>query len=152
MTFYSEIFEIFLLKIADCDLLGNLTDEEIRVLCTKYLKIAVSKFRHCKKNLSKRNDEEQMFECTLSDLEMNIVASLMVIEWLNPYVTNRLNLSSFLADKDYKTYSQANHLKVLIELKEKLTKEVEQDIIDYTWDNFDIKNLGDALSDDNDYY
>lgn len=152
MTFYSEIFEIFLLKISDCDLLGNLTNEEIITLCTKYLKIAISKFRHCKKNLSKRNDDEQMFNCRLSDIEINIIASLMVIEWLNPYITNRLNLSSFLADKDYKTYSQANHLKVLIELKEKLTKEVEQDMIDYTWDKFDMRNLGDVLLDEDDYY
>ena len=144
MTFYSEIFDLFLLKIADSDLLQNLSDEDIMNLCNKYLKIAISEFSSCKNNLSNRSDEAQTFNIKLSDIEINILSSLMVIEWIRPYITNRMNLSSFLADKDYKTYSQANHLKVLIDLKNNLSDEVERNMIDYTWKNFDINNLGDC--------
>ncbi len=145
MTFYSEIFDSFLLKISDSDLLANLSDEEITTLCNKYLKIAIANFSNCKVDLSARNDYAQMFDIKLNDMEINILSSLMVLEWIRPYVTNRINLSSFLADKDYKTYSQANHLKVLIDLKNNISDEVERNMIDYTWKCFDISSLGDNI-------
>jgi len=106
-----------------------------------YLKSSIAHFTKCKKDLSKRNDDEQMFLIQLDELEIEILSSLMVIEWVRPYVTNRLNLSSFLGDSDFKTYSQANHLNSLIELQSKLENEIERLFMQYTWNEYDLTKL-----------
>lgn len=141
MTFYSEIFDYFLNKISDYDLLKNLDDNEIVKICNMYLKSSIAYFTKCKKDLSKRNDDEQIFLIKLDDLEIEILSSLMVIEWLRPYVNNRLNLSTILGDKDFKTFSQANHLKTLTELQDKLQNEIERLYMQYTWNDYDLTRL-----------
>lgn len=98
MTFYSEIFDYFFNKISDYDLLKNLEEKDILKLCNMYLKSSIAFFTKCKKDLSKRNDQEQMFLIELDQLEIEILASLMVIEWIKPYVNNRLNLSAILGE------------------------------------------------------
>lgn len=141
MTFYSEIFDFFFNKISDYDLLENLSDKEIIEMCNKYLKSAIAHFTSCKKDLSKRDDNEQMFLIALDELEIEILSNLMVVEWIRPYIANRLNLVSVLGDKDFKLFSQANQLKALIELKEKLQIETERLMMGYSWNNCDFGKL-----------
>lgn len=141
MTFYSEIFDYFFNKISDYDLLKNFEEKDILKLCNMYLKSSISFFTKCKKDLRKRNDSEQMFLIELDQLEIEILANLMVIEWLKPYVNNRLNLSSILGDKDFKIFSQANHLKTLSDLQDKLQNEIERLYMQYTWNDYDLSKL-----------
>lgn len=142
MTFYSEIFDYFLNKISDYDLLKNLENSEINKLCNMYLRSSIAHFTKCKKDLSKRDDNQQMFLISLDELEIEIISSLMVIEWLKPYINNRLNLSSFLGDSDFKTYSQANQLNSLVELQKKLQEDIERLLMEYSWDKFDLTKFG----------
>lgn len=142
MTFYSEIFDYFLNKISDYDLLKNLENSEINKLCNMYLRSSIAHFIKCKKDLSKRDDNQQMFLISLDELEIEIISSLMVIEWLKPYINNRLNLSSFLGDSDFKTYSQANQLNSLVELQKKLQEDIERLLMEYSWDKFDLTKFG----------
>lgn len=141
MTFYSEIFDFFVNKISDYDLLNNLDDKDIMKLFKMYLQSAISNFTKCKQDLTKRDDEQEMFLIELTGQEIEIISSLMVIEWIKPYITNKLNLSSFLGDSDFKFYSQANHLNSLVSLQSELQNEVERMIIDYSWDKFDFSSL-----------
>lgn len=141
MTFYSEIFDYFLNKISDYDLLKNFEEKDILKLCNMYLKSSIAFFTKCKKDLSKRNDQEQMFLIELDQLEIEILSSLMVIEWIKPYVNNRLNLSAILGDKDFKIFSQANHLKTLSDLQKSLQDEIERLYMQYTWNDYDLSKL-----------
>lgn len=140
MTFYSEIFDLFLSKITDLHLLENFTDEEINQICIKLLNSAVVNFNYCRISLEK-NDTQQMFYEQLSFEEKDMLSEYMVLEWIKPFVNNRLNLINILGDKEFKMFSQANHLKTLIELKEKLEVELERKKMRYSWKGFSFADL-----------
>lgn len=140
MTFYSEIFDLFLMKINDVPILENFTEEEINKGFIKLLNSAVVNFHYCKNSLEK-NDTQQMFYERLTLEEIDILAELMVIEWLKPFVNDRLNIVSVLGDKEVKMFSQANHLKTLLELKQMSETEVERKKMRYSWNNVSFSDL-----------
>lgn len=133
MTNYSEIFDMFLTKISDLDLFRNLNNTELESLMIKYLNLACANFDYCKKNLNKKEDSSQLFFISLDMKEIDILSDLMVLEWIKPYVFNRLNLSSFLGDKEFKIFSQANHTKSLLDLKKATEEEIERKKMKYSW-------------------
>lgn len=140
-TPYNRIYDRFINKITDYDLLG-LETENIMELCFKYLKSAISKFADCKADLSHRDDAQLCFLNELSEIEEEILSHLMVVEWLSPKILNITNLHQYLGDNDYKGFSQANHLKELQELKNNSQDEVERLTTRYTWSTKeDIKGL-----------
>lgn len=133
MTNYSEIFDMFLTKVSDLDLFRNLSDTELESLMVKYLNLACVNFDYCKKKLNEKDDNAQLFFTSLDMKEIDILSDLMVLEWIKPYVFNRLNLSSFLGDKEFKIFSQANHTKSLLELKKMTEEQVERKKMQYSW-------------------
>lgn len=139
-TSYEEIFDRFIGKITDHQFL-SLPEEDINELCIKYLKSAITKFTKCKKDLTDRNDVVQVFNFELDEIEQEILATLMVVEWLTPQVYNILNTRQFLGDKDYKFYSQANHLKELTNLRDSMIEESERAITSYTWKQDEMEDL-----------
>ena len=131
-TSYKEIYDIFVNKITDFNFL-NLLPDDIEELCLKYLKSAITKFIKCKKDLSERSDILQVFYIELDDIEKEILGTMMVVEWLTPQVYNIMNTKQFLGDKEYKYYSQANHLDKLIKLRDTSIEDGERLIILYTY-------------------
>ena len=83
MTSYEKIYDRFLQKITDYKML-DLMDTEIRQECAKWLSSAIAKFRRCKNDLSQRDDELETFTVELLDVEIEILSTLMVSEWLAP--------------------------------------------------------------------
>lgn len=142
MTEYSEIYNSFFNKITDYDLFKNLNETEILSLFEEYMNSAISHFVECKKDLFKKDNGAKMFLVKLDNLEIEIISSLMVVEWLKPMITNTLNLKPFLTDKDYKTYSQANHLKALKEIQSNIQNDIERMMQEYGWRCFDYTKLG----------
>ena len=67
-----------------------------------------------------------MFNQDLGDEAEEIVASLMVIEWLKPQTYNLEILKQSMGNKDFSLTSQANHLKALSELYKITRKEINQ--------------------------
>lgn len=58
-----------------------------------------------------------VFNRKLTSQEVDILATGMVVEWLSPKINNIELLKQNLSSKDYQFYSQANHLKELMDLK-----------------------------------
>lgn len=98
MTSYDEIFERFSQKITDFKLL-ELSDLEIHDMVKGWMLSAIPKFRRCKNDLSKRDDEIEEFSSDLLDIEKEILAELMVGEWLEPQLNSVLYTSQFLEAK-----------------------------------------------------
>lgn len=139
-TPYQEIYEIFLTKIQDQEFL-NLPDDDIEEFCLKYLRSATTKFKKCKQDLSDRDDNVLQFNISLLEEEKEILAILMMEQWISPQVYNIMNLKQFMGDREFRYYSQANHIDKLIELKESLKDDGEREVTNYTYEQFDLSEL-----------
>lgn len=139
MTPYSNVYKRFLRKITDYRL-GELSNEDVEDVMNGYLDGAISSFTKCEKDLRNRDDKKQVFYEDLTDMEQEILAKSLVVEWIEPQINSIMNLQPILNDHDFKTYSQANFLKVKLELKDDLQNEIDNLMIDYTYDIGDIEN------------
>lgn len=96
-----------------------MTDVEIQDIIDAYRFSAGTKFKQCNK-ISYRDDNLRQYNQTLTDEEVEILANLMVLEWLKPRINSIELLKQTMSSKDYSMFSQANHLDTLIKLKKRL--------------------------------
>lgn len=141
MTLYTEIFGLFVNKINDHQLI-SLDETKVEEICCMYLKSAITKFKKCRTSL-KRDDEAMVFLHTLTDDEKEILANLLIVEWLTPKIQNTTNLKQYMGDSDFKFFSQANHLDALNRIRSTAIEEADGLIQSYCWD--DDESLGELI-------
>jgi len=142
-TPYSEVFDLFLASIQDYRInrLYEKSVEDMENYLMSFLIKAITNFRKCKTDLEDRDDENKVFNQTLSTDEKVILSNLMIVEWLTKEVNDILSLKNFLQDTDFKTYSQANNLKEKRELLTTMKEMVDKQIVQYSYNNFDWSKL-----------
>jgi len=142
-TPYSEVFDLFLVSIQDYRInrLYEKSVEDMENYLMSFLIKAITNFRKCKTDLEDRDDENRIFNQTLSTDEKVILSNLMIVEWLTKEVNDILSLRNFLQDTDFKTYSQANNLKEKRELLTTMKEMVDKQIVQYSYNNFDWSKL-----------
>ena len=132
MTSYETIYERCLAKIED-PTLAMLPEEDLENMLYGYLKSAIAKHRKCKSDLSDRNEELKQFNSDLSDLEIEILAILMVREWIGQQLHSvTLTLQTF-SGKETNFFSQSAHMKELKALDDALRLEAQQLSRDFTY-------------------
>ena len=132
MTSYETIYNRALSKIED-PMLIQLPEEDFENMLHGWLTSAIAKHRKCTHDLSDRDDELRQFNVDLTDIEQEILAILMVREWLAPQLNSVTLTSQVFGGKEEKFYAQANHLSELRELDERLRLEAQQLSRDYTY-------------------
>lgn len=130
-TQYSVIDNSFLNKITDGYLI-SIKDGLLQDLIDGYRKAAISKFKQCTK-LEDRDDSTRLFAQDLTDEEIEIVANLMVLEWLRGKINSVEVLRQKMSTKDYKIFSQSRHLDSLLALRRSTMSEVDALIVSYTY-------------------
>jgi hypothetical protein len=115
MTSFQEVYDYFLSKITTYNEYINLTQEELEVELNQLLKVSLSECVSFKDISADYILNE--FNRDLTDLEMNIISYNMVVHYLSPKINNIEILKQSLSSKDYEIYSQANHLKELMNLR-----------------------------------
>lgn len=138
-TPYEIVDNSFLNKITD-DILLSLLPEDIESLLDKYRVSASIKFKQCKK-LGDKDNDLRVFNQDLTDEEVEILSNLMVLEWLKPQINSIELLKQSLTTKDYKFYSQANHLETLQKLRSETQSEINKLIVSYTYSTNTLNNL-----------
>ena len=133
-TSYEEIYNLAANKITDPEI-ALLLPEDIEELFHGYLISAIPKFRKCKNDLSNRDDELRQFNVDLLDVEKEILAILVVREWLQPQLYSALLTKQVFSDKEQKYYSQSSHLSELRALDETLNIDAHNFSRDYTYGN-----------------
>lgn len=133
-TPYSEIYERAASKIED-PTLALLSEEDLEDMFHGWLMSAISQFRKCKNDLSNRDEENKQFNIDLLDVEKEILAILIVKQWLAPQLSSVLLTKQIFSDKDAKFYSQSQHLTELMALDERLKLEAQKLSRDYTYDS-----------------
>jgi K+-transporting ATPase c subunit len=107
----------------------------------RYLKNSIPRFKRCKQNLSERDDIIGQFNMALSDEEILILGTQMVVEYLNPKVSSLDLIKRSMSNRDFQMTSQAAHLKQIMDLRKMKQEDVQQLIRDYTYNNSDLSGL-----------
>ena len=131
-TPYETIYDRTLAKIQDFEL-AAMPELDLEDMLHGWLLSAISKFRQCKSDLSDRDEKLKVFNNDLDDMEIEILAIMMVREWLAPRLTSVLTVSQFFSDSDQKFYSQAAHLSELQALDNRLKIEAQKLSRDYSY-------------------
>jgi len=139
-TPFQSVYDSFLMKVEDYSFL-NLTQEDLESDLENYLNISSAKFRVCKKDLSDKNLTTKEFNVDLSIMEIEILSSLMVVEYLKPQITTSNLLKQKMTDKDFKIYSQGNHLDQLMKLYKQMKHESQSLINDYSFYSNSLDDL-----------
>lgn len=132
MTQYSTLYNKCLSKIED-PTLAMLPEEDLEKMLHGYLVSAIAKHRKCEHDLSDRNEELKEFKSELSELEQEIIAILMVREWISQQLHSVTLTLQVFSGKESKYYSQSAHMAELRELDERLKLEAQHLSRDYTY-------------------
>ena len=132
MTLYSTIYSRCLSKLEDPTLL-QLPDEDLETMLHDYMMSAIAKHRQCEHDLSDRDDELKQFNSDLSDLEIEILAILMLREYISVRLHSITNVLQVFSGKETKWYSQASHIAGLREIDDRLRLEAQQLSRDWTY-------------------
>lgn len=71
------------------------------------------------------------FTNNLTQLEIEILSNMMVLEWVKPYVLNSDYLEEKMASKDFQQFSKANMLGELRRLKKDIELDIDSLVIKY---------------------
>ena len=132
MTQYSTLYEKCLSKIED-PTLAMLPEEDLEEMLHGYLMSAIAKHRKCEHDLSDRDEELKQFNFDLSDLEIEILSILMVREWISQRLHSVTTVMQTFSGKETNFYSQAAHIKELVEMDNRLRLEAQQLSRDYSY-------------------
>jgi len=131
-TPYSNIYSRFLNKITDYSFLNQSTGE-MEEGFKSFMDSAIVHFRRCKKDLFDTDDTLEQFNEDLTPEEQEVIATLMIVEYLSPKLITADLLKQTVNSKDFKLYSQANHIKEIRELRNMIKKDASQMMMEYSY-------------------
>lgn len=121
-TTFETIIDKFLGKITD-DLYLEMTPEETIQDAKQFLLDAIPYFEFPRFALYDYNDELEQYNIELTAEEINILAILMKIAWLNRQIDSVEVTRMKYSGSDFKFTSQANHLSKLLQSKAEAVRE-----------------------------
>jgi hypothetical protein len=134
MTSYETVYNRFFQKCTDYEL-PNLPDDELEAMLHGWLLSSIAKFRKCESDLTQRDDELRTFLVDLLNEEIEILALLMTVEWLEPTINSVLLTNMMVGGKEEKWFSQSSHLAELQALRDANRLEAKKLMRDYTYAN-----------------
>ena len=98
---------------------------------TGWLHSAVAKIGRIEQSSITFDDDTQTIAEDLSDIDIEIYALGMKVEWLTPIVDSKLNLAQMFGGKEEKFYSQSSHLSQLQSMLANDKTEIRKPVRDY---------------------
>lgn len=145
MTLMEELYDNFMSKISDYGFLSDtITQQDIEDELFGYFKTARTKFYRCKNSLEVVDDGtgELSFTVDLHPMEIEVLATLMLVEYIKPQLITSETLKQSLSDKDFKIYSQASQLREIRLLYNVLKSDASKLITEYTYLDLDLDGDG----------
>ena len=133
-TRFTEVYQAFLSKITD-DMYMELTPEDTYKILKELLMSALPKFEFPKQSLDYQKKQMQGFDENgdpakelafvnkLTNEEINIIATYMIVEWLGQQLASVENIRMKYSGSDFKFTSQANHMQKILQLKKDYERE-----------------------------
>ncbi|MCI2852771.1 MULTISPECIES: hypothetical protein [Staphylococcus] len=132
MTEFTLIYDKFLSKLTDFSL-ARLDKDVLESDLQERLITALSDFAQLPEEKTEVDLNTKTFTNGLSVEEQNIIATLMVINYLDKYILSEDNMRILLNSKDYKQYSQAALLKELKATKSEYQSDVDAKLNSYSF-------------------
>lgn len=143
MTSYEAIYNRFARKITDYDIV-ELSEIDLEDMLLDYLHSSIAKFRKITSDLSLRDDTFRTFSVDLLDVEIEILACLMVVEWITPQLNSTQYTKQFFGGKDEKFFSQKNQIDGLRDMKKDMQLEAKKLRRDYVASNSNYLKRSDS--------
>lgn len=121
MTPFEKIYNTFFSKITD-DMYMELSKEETAALLSELLENSLHWFEFPRFNLYNYDMEKAQYNIFLTQEEINIIATYMIVEWLGQQLASIELVRMKYSGSDFKFTSQANHMHKL----QNLQKEYER--------------------------
>jgi len=121
MTSFETIYNTFLSKITD-DMYMELSKEETMPLLLELFENSLHWFEFPRFNLYDYDREIEEYNIDLTQEEINIIATYMIVEWIGQQLATVELIRMKYSGSDFKFTSQANHLHKL----QNLQKEYER--------------------------
>ena len=132
-TPYEKIYENLLPKFRDYDI-PIMSIDEVQDYLHDFLVPAIARFHVCRKDLNDRNDILERFNCELSDVEIEILSNYALLEYIDStYVRTPTLLKVSLSSNDFNSYSPANMLDKLMNMRNRYISENETLLSRYAW-------------------
>ena len=132
-TSYEKLYENLLPKFRSYEI-PLMSTEEVKDYLHDFLIPAISRFHVCRKDLNDRDDILQRFNADLSDIEVEILSNYLLIEYIDSeYVITPTLLKVQLPSTDFKSYSSANMLEKLMNMRKTYLSENETLLARYAW-------------------
>lgn len=131
MTSYEKVYGRFLARTTDFNL-AELDDYTLNEMLKNWLHSAIVKVR-TSSDLSKRDDDNEVFENDLTDLDIELLAMGMTLAWLDQTLNSTELTLQFIGGKEQKYYSQSAHISELRALRADTLREMQQL---YTYDTY----------------
>lgn len=115
-TTFDVIYNSFTSKITD-DMYMELTEAETNSMQKELLMNALHWFEFPRVNIYDFNEELEEYNILLSNEEINIISTYMVVEWFGYQIASVENTRMKYSGSDFKFTSQANHMQKLLQLQ-----------------------------------
>lgn len=124
MTSYDEIFSVFVVEIKSLDVFQGMSEETLSGIFKTYLNSSLASYMPKRLDLSDRSDDG--FNSTLSLEEIKILVNYMIVEWIQAeFIVTPELMRVRLNARDWQTFSNANHLKEIVNFQQKLKKNTD---------------------------
>lgn len=115
-TPFSAIYTSFFSKITD-DMYMELDRKQTEGMLQELLIGAIPWFEFPKVNIFDYEEDMKTFNVHLNNEEINILATYMIVGWLDQQLASVENTRMKYSGSDFKFTSQANHMQKLLQLK-----------------------------------
>lgn len=129
-TEFSEIYDFFMSDISDYRLitLFNSSQSDFQTYLSSWLIQSIPEFNNCDQSLLYTNS---VFNETLTQKNINILALLMKKLWLEKEVDNILAMTNFVQDRDFSTHSANANMKAKQDRYNMMKEEISQKLTEY---------------------
>ncbi|WP_341323369.1 hypothetical protein NSQ62_07815 [Solibacillus sp. FSL H8-0523] len=139
-TPFNKIYPLFLSQITDYSL-ESFTNDQLEANLQLWLLGAIGYFSNCSHDLTDFDLELQQFNVELNHIEKLILSKFMLSIYLDTHLIKEDLLKQNLNSKEYRMYSNANQIKALIEMKNKVAGEANVLMSRYSYNIHRIKEI-----------
>jgi hypothetical protein len=134
-TSFETVYGRFLNRVTDFNLV-ELDDHTLNEMLKGWLHSAIVKVR-TSSDLSKRDEENEVFESDLSEQDIELLGMGMTLAWLDQRINSTEYTNLFVAGKEEKFYSPSSQLSELRALRADTLREMQQIYTYNTYTNND---------------
>lgn len=115
-TKFNKVYDCFYSKITD-DMYMELDEQQTKAMSYELLLNALPWFEFPRVDIMDYDVEKEIFNTTLTQEEINIIATYMITSWLDQQLASVELAKMKFSGSDFKFTSQANHMSKLLTLK-----------------------------------